>query len=215
MKKTLSFCLFALLSAACGGHRTSPAATPVPPAVEDAGPAVRPDPPTLAELLKQIEAAYRRGDYAQGLSLVKTAVELSRNDVSSMDRIGSIYYVLGRYGEALSIWSRALPLETDTEKRGELAHSIVVARRELGLADEAFAVAPATATAASTPPVPAPKALTAEARERAVQALYKKGVKYYAAGEYLQATTAFLKIQEIDPGNANAAKALKRLKLDQ
>jgi tetratricopeptide (TPR) repeat protein len=214
MKIGLSLSLLALLSAACAAPPARPAAPPPAPKVEDVGPAVRPDPPTLSELLKRIEADYRRGDYAGGLQAVKEALELSQNDVSSMDRIGSIYYVLGRYADALSIWSRALPLETNMEKRRELANSISVARRELGLADEAFAVAPATApAAASAAPAPAQKKLTAAAREREVQALYKKGVKYYAAGEYLEATAAFLKIRELDPGNADAAKALKRLQL--
>lgn len=214
---------------ACGAPaaRTAPAsssavpAARVSPAVEEsaaqaAAPAARPEPPSLPELLRRIEAAYRGGNYTLGLSLVKTAFELKDNDVSALDRIGSIYYVLGRYGEALTIWSKALPLEKDDQRRQELENSIKVARRELGLADEAFVVAASSrpaAVAATAPPAPkkpAPKATAAE-----LDALYKKGVRYYASGEYLQATTVFLRLLELDPGNAEAAKALKRLKLDQ
>jgi tetratricopeptide (TPR) repeat protein len=217
IKTTLHFCLLCFLLAACAAPTARTAAPTAPPKIQDVGPAVQPEPPTLAELLKQIESAYRQGNYTLGLALVKKAFELNSNDVSSMDRIGSIYYVLGRYGEALTIWGKALPLEKDAQKRRALENSIVVARRELGLADEAF-VSAATTSAASAPPrpaAPAPKALSAEAREHEVQALYKKGVKYYASGEYLQATTAFLRILELDPGNPDAEKALKRLKLDQ
>lgn len=204
------------LTAACAAPAPRPAPAQAPPKTENSGPAVQPDPPTLAELLKQIEAAYRLGHYAQGLSLVKKAFELKENDVSSLDRIGSIYYVLGRYGEALTIWSRALPLEQDMQKRRALENSIAVARRELGLADEAFTVASATA-AAPVPALPRPaagKTMTAEARALEIQAQYKKGVKLYASGEYLQAATAFLRILELDPENADAKKALKRLQLE-
>ena len=175
-------------------------------------------PPAMAELLKEIEAAYRGGNYTLGLSLVKQAFELKQNDVSSMDRIGSVYYVLGRYGEALTVWSRALPLERDVHKRRELENSIRVARRGLGLADESSLAASAPAPAASAPPAPAPlakkKALSPVAKAQ-IRALYKKGVKYYATGQYLQATTAFLHVLELDPENEDAAKALKRLKLDR
>jgi tetratricopeptide (TPR) repeat protein len=192
---------------------------PSPSTAEASAPAARPEPPSLPDLLRRIEAAYRAGNYTLGLSLVKTAFELKDNDVSALDRIGSIYYVLGRYGEALSIWSRALPLEKDPQRRVALENSITVARRELGLADEAFAAPRSTAApAAAAPPArpePAPKTVSAPARRGEIDALYKKGVRYYASGEYLQATTAFLRVLELDPGNADAEKALRRLKLDQ
>lgn len=186
--------------------------------VETGAPEVEPPSPSLAELLKDIEAAYRRGDYARGLTLVKKAFELEKNDVAAMDRIGSIYYVLGRYGEALTVWTRALPLEKDPEKRLALENSIRVTRRGLGLADEAFAAPVSTAPAPSpvaTPATPPPDAAAAAAKKSEAEALYKKGVRFYAAGEYLQATTAFLHVLELDPGNADAEKALKRLKLDR
>ena len=42
--------------------------------------------------------------------------------------------------------------------------------------------------------------------------LRSAGVKNYTAGEYLQATTAFLRILELEPDNADAKKALERLR---
>lgn len=187
--------------AACAAQRTS---APEPASV---GPAISSDAvapaATLPELLKQIETAYRRGHYAVGLDLVKKALELEKNDVSAMDRIGSIYYVLGRYGEAVTIWKRAVPLEQDPQKRRALENSIAVARRSLGLIDDAPPAAPATATAVKT----------RRASPNEIQTLQKKGIKHYASGEYLQATTIFLRILELDPGNADATKALKRLQL--
>ena len=171
-------------------------------------------PPTLTELLNQISAAYRHKNYELGLSLVKKAFELKQNNVSSMDKIGSVYYALGRYGEALTVWTQALPLEHNARKRRALENSILVTRRSLGLADLNSAATPATVSVAAAPPAPKPKELSPETKVT-IQALYKKGVKYYASGQYLQATTAFLRIQELDPGNADATKALQRLKLDR
>ncbi len=170
--------------------------------MEAPAPTVEPPPKKLPELLKQIETAYRRGNYSFGLALVKKALELKQNDVSAMDRIGSIYYVLGRYGEAVTIWGKALPLEQDLQKRRALENSIAVARRSLGLVDDAPSAAPIVAPITIKPIDP-----------NEIQALYKKGIKHYASGEYLQATTVFLRILELNPGNADAAKALKRLQL--
>jgi len=169
-----------------------------------------PLPDTLPELLPEIEAAYRGGKYDRGLALVKKALELKQNDVSAMDSIGTIYYRLGRYGEALTTWSRALPLERDLQKRRQLEASIAVARRTLGLGEEA-GPKPASSVdgkASRKPPAKRP------ADKAEVKKLYKRGIKYYAEGQYLQATTAFLRVLELDPGNEDAKKALQRLKLD-
>lgn len=207
IKSVLCWSILGVIFSACTAPMSRGGAPA--PAPQFTGPAVRPDPPTLPELLKQIEFAYRQGDYGRGLALVQKAYELQQNDVSAMDRIGSVYYVLGRYGEALSVWAKALPLETDVVKRRELENSITVARRSLGLTDEAPAAVPLV-KAAIVKKLPPPKERRAE-----IDALYKKGVKYYASGEYLQATTAFLGVLELEPGNADAVKALKRLNLDQ
>ena len=193
--------------AACARNERRPALNLPPPRAEEPVPVVEPPPPSLPELLKQIETAYRRGNYASGLALVKKALELEKNDVSAMDRIGSIYYVLGRYGEAVTIWGKAVPLEQDLQKRRALENSIVVARRSLGLVDDAPAAEPVAA------PPPKKAAPRKKAGPKEIEALQKKGIKYYAAGEYLQATTVFLRILELDPGNADATKALKRLRL--
>ncbi len=202
------FILLGFGLAACAGPKPLPPVAPAPPKIEVPAPAVETPAPTLPELLKQIETAYRRGDYASGLALVKKALELEKNDVSAMDRIGSIYYVLGRRGEAVTIWGRALPLEQDLAKRRALENSIAVARRGLGLVDEAPVAEPVVSTPTRIVPAKRPRAGTVE-----LQALYKKGIKHYASGEYLQATTVFLRILELDPGNPDATKALKRLQL--
>ena len=92
-------------------------------------------------------------------------------------------------------------------RRRELSQSIAVARQTLGLGEEGQPL-----------PRPAvrPKPTTAKvvANKEVIERLYQSGVKHYAAGEYLQATTIFLRIVALDPGNIKAAKALERLHLE-
>ena len=197
--------LAALVLAACADTPQKSAPVDVSPKPERA--AAEPEPTTLPELLRAIESAYRKGNYERGLALVQKAYQLGGNNVTALDRIGSVYYVLGRYGEALTIWQRALPLEKDLKKRAELENSIAVTRRTLGLSEPA-AVA---AVPKPRPKKPAKKPVRSDPKDE-IARLYKAGVKYYTAGEYLQATTAFLRILELDPDNADAKKALERLR---
>lgn len=195
------------LAACASPEQAPPAAAPVPAVAPETA---APEPTTLPELLAGIEAAYRKGNYDRGLALVKRVYELKQNDVTTFDRVGSIYYVLGRYGEALTVWQQALPLEKNLRRRKELSQSITVARQTLGLGPEGR---PAPAPAAR--PKPKKPAKLAVAPDAAlIERLYQKGVRHYAAGEYLQATTIFLRIAQLDPGNLKAAKALERLHLD-
>ncbi|OGS40029.1 MAG: hypothetical protein A2506_02935 [Elusimicrobia bacterium RIFOXYD12_FULL_66_9] len=209
--------LVGLALAACAAPTTERYREEVPPpnAVGERPPDVvaepEPMPTTLPELLTGIEAAYRKGDYNRGLALVKKVYELKSADVTALDRVGSIYYVLGRYGEALTVWQQALPFEKSPRRRAELSRSITVARRTLGLPD----VAPPQPGPPAAAVRPKPKKPARRAPDqKAIAALYSKGVKHYARGEFLQATTAFLRILELDPGNLRAAKALERLHLD-
>jgi tetratricopeptide (TPR) repeat protein len=197
---------------ACAGPEPLPPA-PAPVAAPAAPVVAEPEPVTLGELLAGIEAAYRKGDYNRGLALVKKVYELKQADVTTLDRVGSIYYVLGRYGEALTVWQTALPMEKNLSRRRELAKSITVARQTLGLGPEGQ---PSATPAARPKPVvrPKPPVSAVVVNKNVIEKLYQSGVKHYAAGEYLQATTIFLRIAALDPGNAKAAKALERLHLE-
>lgn len=204
MPRDRSHALPLLLAAAlCACAETEPA-RPVPPTQAPA--AVEPMPDDMPAILREIEAAYRGGKYDRGLALVKHALELKQTDVSTYDRLGSVYYVLGRHGDALSFWSRALPLEKDPERRAALSRSIADTRAALGL--------PAEPAANEPPPRPRPPILAVPRRAdpREVERLYKLGVKYYAEGQYLQATDAFLQVLDLDAANADARKALARLR---
>lgn len=203
--------LVALGPAACAGPETAAPPPAAPPAAAAPVAPAEPEPATLAELLAGIEKAYRKGDFDRGLALVKRVYELKQEGVTALDRVGSIYYVLGRYGEALTVWQQALPLEKNLKRRTELSRSIAVARTTLGLGPEgrpAAAPAPKPRRAAKPPPA------AAAPDPSFIERLYQSGLKHYASGEYLQAATVFLRIAELDPGNQKAAKALERLHLE-
>lgn len=210
LKRALRLALPAALGlAACAGPEAN-APAPAPAPAVAAAPA-EPEPVTLPELLAGIEKAYRKGDYDRGLALVKRVYELKQNDVTTLDRVGSIYYVLGRYGEALTVWQTALPLEKNLRRRKELSQSITVARQTLGLGPEGKA---ATAPSGEEAPLPHAVKKRPVPDKALIERLYQSGVRHYAAGEYLQAATIFLRVAKLDPGNPKAAKALERLHLE-
>lgn len=202
MRGLIAPALAVLLAAGCASRRTAP--PPVP----------EPIPDTPDALLKATRAAYAAGNFGRGLELVKRVLEVSPDKGVAYDRVGSIYFALGRGEEALGMWQSALALEKDPERKAGLAGSINVARRTLGLPDLPPPPLPRVRrpparkpTAGKTPKTPA-----RSDREEA-QAAYLAGVEKYAAGEHLAATTLFMKALDIDPTHEPARKALERLKL--
>lgn len=204
---------FIALSLACFtafGCAGAPPAPPPPP--RPAAPVVVPDEPNA--LLEAVREAYAAGQFARGLDLVKRVLEVSPDKGVAYDRVGSIYFSLGRGGDALGMWEAALALETDAERKTGLTGSVNAARRSLGLPD----LPPPPPARVHKPPVrkptkkPGRKVPVLPDREEA-QAAYTQGVEKYAAGEYLAATTLFLKALDIDPTHEPARKALERLKM--
>ncbi|MFH1723901.1 MAG: hypothetical protein ABII00_04680 [Elusimicrobiota bacterium] len=172
----------------------------------------------LSELLFRVETAYNLGQQERVLSLLQDVLTLEPDDATALERVGTTYYVLGRYRDALELWERALPLEKSDEQRRILEEYIAKARRNLRPA----AAKPAEERPAEAEPPPEAKRPEPErpkaarrADPRDVQKLYQKGVEHYARGEYLQATAMFMRILQIDPDNAQAKKALERLRRKQ
>lgn len=166
----------------------------------------------MQDMLARVKDAYARGDYAQGLSLVKEVLSSKSSSLSSYDRIGSMYYALGREAEALTIWERALQMEKDPQRRKALEDTVATTRRSLGLGE-----APAPAAELSAAPRPAapaakPKPPVKKPDSSELEKLHARGVELYAGGEYLQATAVYLRILELDPEDARAKKALERLR---
>lgn len=191
-----------LLWACAGPERVqAPVSTAAPtPAQEES---------SVQDMLARVKDAYARGDYAKGLELVKEVLNSRSDSLSSYDRIGSMYFALGREAEALTIWERALQMEKDAQRRKALGDTIAMTRRSLGLGEAPPEPVPAK-------PVPKPVAKPAPPIRKAdpaeLEKLHARGVELYAGGEYLQASAVYLKILELDPDDARAKKALERLR---
>lgn len=157
------------------------------------------------ELLFRVEAANNRGEHEKVLGLLQDILTLEPGNIVALERVGSTYFVLGRYQDALDTWQRAYPLEDDPREKAALEQYINEARAKLGEAGAAPAPRPRVER-----PRPQPKVQRVDPND--VRRLYQKGVEHYARGEYLQATAMFMRILQIDPENAAAKKALERLK---
>jgi len=206
MRARLSLALAFLPLVACSGSK------PVPPPPQTA-PVFAPVPDQPDALLKASREAYASGHFTRGLELVKRLIEVSPDKGVAYDRVGSVYFALGRGDEALGMWATALALEKDPERKSGLTGSINLARRSLGMLE--LAPPPPPRVRKPPPKKPsqkAPKGPVLTDRE-AAQAAYNKGIEKYASGEYLAATTFFMEALDIDPTHEPARKALERLKL--
>lgn len=166
----------------------------------------------LEELLHRVEFAYNRGEQEKVLGLMEDVLELEPKNVLALERVGTTYFVLKRYKEALAVWERALPLEVDPKEQAALQEYMRKARE---------------AMASDTAPQPAPVKRVQRTRKprtkvnvrkgdpRDIARLYQKGVEHYMRGEHLQATAMFMRILQIDPNNLQAKKALERLRRRQ
>ena len=114
----------------------------------------------------------------------------------ALKRIGSSYYAMGDYRNALKTWEKALQRELHPEEIAILGKFTNEARRKLSL--------PVTERRAEVE-----KRRVADVRK--IEKLYQEGVEYYARGARLKAASIFRRILILDPGNAQALKALERI----
>ncbi|MDD5657552.1 MAG: type IX secretion system membrane protein PorP/SprF [Elusimicrobia bacterium] len=184
------------------------------------------------EMLVRAEAANSRHETTTVDLILRDLLDLEDNNSMTMEKVGSMHFILGRYQDAVDIWTKALASEKTPAEVESLQYHINLARQRLGTEPAAAAPAPAEAApkpAETAPAAPAMAAPPAAARPAAAPApqpvrqvrkagsaddiprLYQKGVEHYARGEYLQATAMFMRILQIDPENGPARKALERL----
>lgn len=159
----------------------------------------------IEELFYRSEIAFSKGDYGRVLDLANDVLVLDPENPTALSRAGSIYYLLKQYEKAEASWRQALARETNPKERAALEHHLKSVRSRLGLSELSAAPADAAAPQADAPAL-------APVDSKAVEGLYQKGVEHFARGEHLQAASAFLKILQIDPDNAQAQKALERIK---
>lgn len=163
----------------------------------------------VQELLLRAETANNRGDTNAALGLLDDALAVSPDDPTALELTGSLYYLKGRYLQALHAWERALPLEKDDAEKRSLLEHIKTARERLS---------PSAAAPKARVEKPRPDAEDSKGRRSLsteevaqVERLYERGLRHFAKGENLQATAMFMRILQLDPENAQAKKALERL----
>ncbi|MBI5245831.1 MAG: type IX secretion system membrane protein PorP/SprF [Elusimicrobia bacterium] len=187
----------------------------------------------MEELLWRVEFAHTRGEVGKVESQLSDIIALEPDNVTALERLGSLRYLSGRYLEAITIWETAAKTETRENELLSIREYIKLARERAGGAVMPGGVAPAalvpvvapeieSSTSAATAPAPraapAPESSAAPAPRAAapgdardIDKLYARGVEFYSHGEYLQATAAFMRILQIDPENGPARKALERI----
>ncbi|MEK7382688.1 MAG: type IX secretion system membrane protein PorP/SprF [Elusimicrobiota bacterium] len=178
----------------------------------------------MEELLYRVEFANTRGETGKVEALLSDILVLEPEHVTALERLGSLRYVTGRNLEAIKAWEAALKLETRESELESLREYMRLARERVS----GKALPGEMPPAAIVPAVPAPPlarvpvvpreesaarraAPAVSGDPRDVSQLYQKGVEFYARGEYLQASSMFMRILRIDPDNEQARKALERI----
>lgn len=174
----------------------------------------------IDEMLYQAEYANTRGDGARVESLLNDILVLEPENATALERLGSLRYLTGHMPEAIAAWEAAAKLET-REKELEslreylkLAHDRAAGKVLPGGATPVVPVLapePVEAPVIVIPAAPVRGAAAPSGDPRDVDRLYQRGVEHYARGEYLEASSMFLRILQIDPGNEQARKALERI----
>jgi len=136
-----------------------------------------------------MEVALSRQEYDKVVKLGRQIVQIDATDETAYLRMGVAYYALKRYSEALDSLRIASRLARDEKTRKELDSYIGQIENIEEKASEA--------KAATSP--------------EDIENLYNAGVEFYAQGHLKESAQMFRRILQIDPQNASAAKALKRV----
>ncbi|MFA5139379.1 MAG: hypothetical protein WC728_09105 [Elusimicrobiota bacterium] len=144
--------------------------------------------------LNDCKAAFAAKRLSAVVRLSRDVLVLRPQHPTALSRLGSALFLQGKRRAAASVWKQALALEARPQEREALQYMIEEA---------AQAPAPARPEAASVP-APPPDAL-------ALRRLYKLGLEAYSQGDVDAASKSFNEMVELDPGNSQAVKALKRM----
>ncbi|PJA15539.1 MAG: hypothetical protein COX66_09860 [Elusimicrobia bacterium CG_4_10_14_0_2_um_filter_63_34] len=134
--------------------------------------------------------------YEAMIRLCRDVLVLKPGDLTALARLGSGFYMLGRFRAAESVWTLALADEGRDGERKSLSAMIARARQSLNPKPK-----PPPASVVETP-VPDPKR---------VASLRREGVAAHAAGRSAEAARAFEEILLLAPDDRFARKALRRL----
>lgn len=157
--------------------------------------------------LALMEVALREADYAKVVKLADEVLELDAQNVLAFKRKATALYAQKSYEEALRNLRSALKFERDGEERKRLKSYVdaMVALIERKARDRDEAKLPPAPKASETP---------AGAKPQDIQRLYEAGVDLYAQGRMSEAANMFQRILSLDPKNASAQRALRRVQAE-
>ena len=164
---------------------SAPAPSPTVSTAPAAGTAIEADTALM-------EVALSRQEYDKVVKLGRQIVQIDATDETAYLRMGVAYYALKRYSEALDSLRIASRLARDEKTKKELDSYI-------GQIEDIEEKASEAKSAASP---------------QDIESLYNAGVEFYAQGRLKESAVMFQRILQLDPQNASAAKALKRIKAE-
>ena len=155
-----------------------------------------------------MEVALRESDYAKVVKLADEVLELDPQSVLAYKRKATALYAGKKYEEALRSLRAGYKFERDAEERKRLKAYIdalvSLIERKAREKDEAV-----------EKPLPMkPETRPSGVSPVEVQRLYEAGVDLYAQGRLSEAANMFQKILTLDPKNASAQRALRRVQAE-
>jgi len=161
----------------------------------------------VEELLNDAETAFAAGRLDDVVRLSRDVLVLKPQHPTALSRLGSALFLKGRSSQAAAVWEQALELETRLQEREALTSMLAKARQA------PLEVEPLGAPASRRPSVrPKPAVPTkAPADPKVLDDLYREGFAAYSRGDWRAAGEKFRKLSELDPDDARAGKALRRL----
>ncbi|MFA6004358.1 MAG: hypothetical protein WC881_09850 [Elusimicrobiota bacterium] len=112
----------------------------------------------IDELLFRVEAANNRNELQSVELLLQDILELDPQNVIAVERVGSMYFILGKFQSAIDTWNRAMVMEKRPQDIENLKHYIAMAQERMGIKAPETApatMAPAVVPAAVPPAAPA------------------------------------------------------------
>ncbi|MBI2362491.1 MAG: type IX secretion system membrane protein PorP/SprF [Elusimicrobia bacterium] len=154
-----------------------------------------------------MEVALRESDYAKVVKLADEVLELDPQSVLAYKRKATALYAQKKYEEALRALRAGYKFERDAEERKRLKAYVdalvsLIERKSREREEPAAAA------------LPKPEARPGGVSPVEVQRLYEAGVDLYAQGRLSEAANMFQKILTLDPKNASAQRALRRVQAE-
>lgn len=159
--------------------------------------------------LARANAAIQDGYDEEAIDLSLAVLRVEPENAAAWENLGTAYFALKNYDESQKAWEKALKYESSSAVRAAIKQTIASIRRAKDRSHEIKRSAAAAAPApAPVPQVPERPHLSVPERQK----LFDEAIDHYTRREYPQAKALLEKIVAADPDDAEAQKALARVK---